>query len=227
MAEDGQWRPKGRRKADVRQSRPRRPRAGELVQVDGSPHDWFEGRGPRCADRVRGRRDGGPCESGRLTALRFFEAETTRAYIENAARASGVARPAGDTVLGPPQRAPREPQGAGRTCRRSSRGRTLSIEPIHASAPQAKGAWSGRNGRCRTDCRRRCSCPASTAQGRRTSACRVHGGLQPALRGGAAAGGGRAPSGAARRGELALILSEHHVRRLSRNRSGSSAANTS
>lgn len=26
----------------------RRPRTGELVQVDGSPHDWFEGRGPRC-----------------------------------------------------------------------------------------------------------------------------------------------------------------------------------
>jgi hypothetical protein len=21
---------------------------GELIQIDGSPHDWFENRGPRC-----------------------------------------------------------------------------------------------------------------------------------------------------------------------------------
>ena len=28
--------------------RPRRSRLGELVQIDGSPHAWFEGRGPRC-----------------------------------------------------------------------------------------------------------------------------------------------------------------------------------
>jgi hypothetical protein len=29
--------------------RERRPCVGELVQLDGSDHDWFEGRGPRCA----------------------------------------------------------------------------------------------------------------------------------------------------------------------------------
>ena len=28
--------------------RERRAARGELVQIDGSPHDWFEGRGPRC-----------------------------------------------------------------------------------------------------------------------------------------------------------------------------------
>jgi hypothetical protein len=28
--------------------RERRPRVGMMVQLDGSPHDWFEGRGPRC-----------------------------------------------------------------------------------------------------------------------------------------------------------------------------------
>jgi len=28
--------------------RQRRPRAGMMVQLDGSPHDWLEGRGPRC-----------------------------------------------------------------------------------------------------------------------------------------------------------------------------------
>lgn len=28
--------------------RERRPRVGMMIQLDGSPHDWFEGRGPRC-----------------------------------------------------------------------------------------------------------------------------------------------------------------------------------
>ena len=41
-------RPKKRREKRVFQLRERRPRCGELVQIDGSPHDWFEGRGPRC-----------------------------------------------------------------------------------------------------------------------------------------------------------------------------------
>ena len=27
---------------------PRRACVGDLVQIDGSPHDWFEGRGPEC-----------------------------------------------------------------------------------------------------------------------------------------------------------------------------------
>jgi transposase len=36
---------KGRRH---RRKRPRRTAIGELVQCDGSHHDWFEGRGPRC-----------------------------------------------------------------------------------------------------------------------------------------------------------------------------------
>ena len=44
----GLWRPKTRRAWRVFQLRQRRPRFGELIQIDGSPHDWFEGRGPRC-----------------------------------------------------------------------------------------------------------------------------------------------------------------------------------
>jgi hypothetical protein len=28
--------------------RERRPRFGELIQIDGSAHAWFEDRGPRC-----------------------------------------------------------------------------------------------------------------------------------------------------------------------------------
>jgi hypothetical protein len=37
-----------RRRAKHRAWRERRPCVGMLVQLDGSPHDWFEGRGPRC-----------------------------------------------------------------------------------------------------------------------------------------------------------------------------------
>ena len=48
MIKDGLWLGKQRKKACIHQSRPRRPRMGELVQIDGSPHDWFEGRAPRC-----------------------------------------------------------------------------------------------------------------------------------------------------------------------------------
>jgi len=37
-----------RRKRPHRSKRPRRSAIGELVQFDGSDHDWFEGRGPQC-----------------------------------------------------------------------------------------------------------------------------------------------------------------------------------
>lgn len=37
-----------RRKRPHRSKRPRRLAIGELVQFDGSDHDWFEGRGPTC-----------------------------------------------------------------------------------------------------------------------------------------------------------------------------------
>lgn len=48
MVEDGIWLPKRARKKRVYQLRERRPCQGELVQLDGSDHKWFEERGPRC-----------------------------------------------------------------------------------------------------------------------------------------------------------------------------------
>ena len=42
------WHPR-RRKAKHRAWRPRRDCVGMLIQLDGSEHDWFEGRGPKCA----------------------------------------------------------------------------------------------------------------------------------------------------------------------------------
>jgi len=39
---------KGRKKRPHRQWRPRKEYRGEMVQMDGSHHDWFEGRSPWC-----------------------------------------------------------------------------------------------------------------------------------------------------------------------------------
>ena len=47
MLQTGAWQ-KGRRGWKHRQWRERRTCVGMLVQLDGSDHDWFEGRGPRC-----------------------------------------------------------------------------------------------------------------------------------------------------------------------------------
>jgi hypothetical protein len=47
LIKDGQREP-SRNKVKYRSRRAPRKRFGELVQFDGSPHDWFEGRGPRC-----------------------------------------------------------------------------------------------------------------------------------------------------------------------------------
>ena len=48
MIEEGIWKAKRAKKSAVHQMRERRACIGELVQIDGSDHDWFEGRGPRC-----------------------------------------------------------------------------------------------------------------------------------------------------------------------------------
>lgn len=47
MIQTGLWRSWGQR-IKHRSWRERRECAGMLVQLDGSDHDWFEGRGPRC-----------------------------------------------------------------------------------------------------------------------------------------------------------------------------------
>ncbi len=72
----GLWRPKTRKARRVFQLRQRRPRFGELIQIDGSPHDWFEGRGPRCTLIVFI-----DDATGQLTALRFAPVESGAAYL--------------------------------------------------------------------------------------------------------------------------------------------------
>ncbi len=73
----GLWRAKRRRARRVFHLRERRARFGELIQIDGSPHDWFEGRAARCTLIVFI-----DDATSRLTGLRFVPAETTRAYLE-------------------------------------------------------------------------------------------------------------------------------------------------
>jgi len=73
----GLWQPRRRRARRVFQIRERRARFGELIQVDGSHHAWFEDRGPRCALLVFI-----DDATGRLTGLLFAAAETARGYLE-------------------------------------------------------------------------------------------------------------------------------------------------
>jgi transposase len=65
-----------RRAPAHRQRRPRVAREGELVQLDGSPHDWLEGRGPRLT--ALGMQDDA---SGKILAAQFFPAETSEGYF--------------------------------------------------------------------------------------------------------------------------------------------------
>ena len=44
----GHWRVRHDRSREHRQWRERRHQAGQMVQMDGSDHPWFEARGPRC-----------------------------------------------------------------------------------------------------------------------------------------------------------------------------------
>jgi len=71
------WKPKHRKATRAFQLRERRHRLGELVQIDGSPHDWFEGRSLRCTLIVFI-----DDATGRLMQLRFVPTETTAAYME-------------------------------------------------------------------------------------------------------------------------------------------------
>jgi transposase len=48
MITEGLWKPRKVKKETAHQLRERRACLGELVQIDGSPHDWFEGRAPSC-----------------------------------------------------------------------------------------------------------------------------------------------------------------------------------
>jgi transposase len=79
MIAEGLWKPKRAKKPSVHQMRERRACFGELVQIDGSDHDWFEGRGPKCTLLVFI-----DDATGQLGELWFVPEETFFAYSEAA-----------------------------------------------------------------------------------------------------------------------------------------------
>jgi len=130
-----------RKRGRHRARRPRRERRGELVQMDGSWHDWFEGRGgaPWCClmvlvDDATGR-----------TFARFYDRETLAAAFDAFGRyaaahglpralyvdKAGIYRPDPDTG---------EPTQFGRAMAE------LGVELILANSPQAKGRVERKNG---------------------------------------------------------------------------------
>ena len=84
MIRENLWTPRKAKKIVAHQMRERRACVGELVQIDGSPHRWFEGRAPACTLLVFI-----DDATGALGELRFVKnesffsyAEATRGYIE-------------------------------------------------------------------------------------------------------------------------------------------------
>ena len=77
MIEEGMWKPKRAKKPSAHQMRERRACFGELVQIDGSDHAWFEERGPKCTLLVYI-----DDATGQLAELWFVLDETFFAYCE-------------------------------------------------------------------------------------------------------------------------------------------------
>ena len=79
MMAEGLWKPRKAKKVAVHQLRERRACFGELVQIDGSPHDWFEGRAEPCVLLVFI-----DDATGQLVQLRFVESESFFSYCQAA-----------------------------------------------------------------------------------------------------------------------------------------------
>jgi transposase-like protein len=130
-----------RRKRPHRAWRPRKAHVGELVQLDGSHHDWFEGRGPRCvlmayiddaSSRVSARFY---AYEGTIPAMDSFQRYVTRYGIPLAIYADK------HTTYRSPAEPTLEEQLTG-TAPQSQFGRALGelgVELIPAHSPQAKG----------------------------------------------------------------------------------------
>ena len=76
MIAAGIWKTRAERKKRIQQPRHRRDCYGELVQIDGSDHHWFEDRGPRCVLLVYV-----DDATGKLMALRMCVSESAFSYF--------------------------------------------------------------------------------------------------------------------------------------------------
>lgn len=134
MIEAGLWTPRAARLARLYQPRERRPCAGELVQIDGSRHQWFERRGAACTllafiDDA----------TGKILQLHFAETETTSSYFEATRRyIERYGKPR--TFYADRAAVFRSPSATRRTCTQFQRALDeLGIDLICANSPQAKG----------------------------------------------------------------------------------------
>lgn len=131
------WKPRHKRAAQIHQPRNRRAGLGELIQIDGSDHAWFEGRGPACTllvfiDDATGRLmqlHFTPTES----AFAYFEA--TRAYLERHGKPVAFYSDKASVF-----RATRESTDFGRNVTQFGRALfELNIDILCANSSQAKG----------------------------------------------------------------------------------------
>ena len=77
MIEENLWKPRKAKKVVTHQLRERRACFGELIQIDGSPHDWFEGRAEPCVLLVFI-----DDATGKLVQLLFVESESFFSYCQ-------------------------------------------------------------------------------------------------------------------------------------------------
>jgi transposase InsO family protein len=143
MIEAGLWKDRDARRPRPYQPRYRRDCRGELVQVDGSKHWWFENRGPQCTLLVF--IDDATSE---LMHLRMVESENTFAYMD--------AMTAYIEAHGKPVAIYSDKHGVFRNNTASAKGdgmthfgrslEALNIEIICANSPQAKGRVERANG---------------------------------------------------------------------------------
>jgi len=77
MIDAGLWTPRRQRPPKIHQPRSRRSCLGELIQIDGSDHRWFEERAPACTLLVFI-----DDATSRLMTLHFTATESTFSYFE-------------------------------------------------------------------------------------------------------------------------------------------------
>lgn len=79
MLAEGLWKARKAKKVVIHQLRERRACFGELVQIDGSPHDWFEGHAEACVLLVFI-----DDATGKLLQLLFVDSENFFSYCQAA-----------------------------------------------------------------------------------------------------------------------------------------------
>ena len=136
MIKAGYWQPKKGGTVCAHPMRERRARFGEMIQIDGSPHDWFEGRGDYCTLLVFI-----DDATGQLTQLRFAPTETTLGYM-NVLHDHIFAHGAPVALYSDKHsifRINAKDADSEAETQFSRAARELGIECIHAHSPQAKG----------------------------------------------------------------------------------------